>query len=245
MVLSLKRWKSRSPPGLVVGVEGQEPIHFFTARFLGRVTRAPDAGWSSPVARQAHNLKVTGSNPVPATSHYFTKPSWETRGRLFFVCFPWFALRRGCPARPVQCRWMPLRRFAFGGILRNMSLRPENLPPSTFPRSAAGHANALAKKWPRRRVCSRCPQPTPIMMARVSRSLCRRRSLGGWIRRKRQDTRRRAGHDGVEYLCLTVREPCLKRERNQAAQLLLAKQPEVGYRLEAMVHGCGGTPPVS
>ena len=29
--------------------------------------RAHDAGWSSPVARQAHNLKVTGSNPVPAT----------------------------------------------------------------------------------------------------------------------------------------------------------------------------------
>ena len=27
---------------------------------------SPSAGWSSPVARQAHNLKVTGSNPVPA-----------------------------------------------------------------------------------------------------------------------------------------------------------------------------------
>ena len=26
------------------------------------------AGWSSPVARQAHNLKVIGSNPIPATS---------------------------------------------------------------------------------------------------------------------------------------------------------------------------------
>ncbi len=26
------------------------------------------AGWSSPVARQAHNLKVGGSNPPPATS---------------------------------------------------------------------------------------------------------------------------------------------------------------------------------
>jgi hypothetical protein len=25
-----------------------------------------NAGWSSPVARQAHNLEVTGSNPVPA-----------------------------------------------------------------------------------------------------------------------------------------------------------------------------------
>ncbi len=30
------------------------------------------AGWSSPVARQAHNLKVTGSNPVPATK--FSSP---------------------------------------------------------------------------------------------------------------------------------------------------------------------------
>ena len=35
-----------------------------------------DAGWSSPVARQAHNLKVAGSNPAPAIfeqssqSHY-------------------------------------------------------------------------------------------------------------------------------------------------------------------------------
>ena len=25
-------------------------------------------GWSSPVARQAHNLKVAGSNPAPATN---------------------------------------------------------------------------------------------------------------------------------------------------------------------------------
>ncbi len=29
--------------------------------------RNPVAGWSSPVARQAHNLKVGGSNPAPAT----------------------------------------------------------------------------------------------------------------------------------------------------------------------------------
>jgi hypothetical protein len=32
------------------------------------------AGWSSPVARQAHNLKVVGSNPTPATTD-----SWDTR----------------------------------------------------------------------------------------------------------------------------------------------------------------------
>ena len=30
--------------------------------------RRGDAGWSSPVARQAHNLKVIGSNPIPATT---------------------------------------------------------------------------------------------------------------------------------------------------------------------------------
>ena len=33
---------------------------------LGRVPTV--AGWSSPVARQAHNLKVVGSNPTPATN---------------------------------------------------------------------------------------------------------------------------------------------------------------------------------
>ena len=39
-----------------------------TGRHQPRLSLAhPDAGWSSPVARQAHNLKVTGSNPVPAT----------------------------------------------------------------------------------------------------------------------------------------------------------------------------------
>src|SRR3954471_13761864 len=43
--------------------------------YIGRLRAAPvlpvfapvDAGWSSPVARQAHNLKVIGSNPIPAT----------------------------------------------------------------------------------------------------------------------------------------------------------------------------------
>ena len=35
---------------------------------LGRTV----AGWSSPVARQAHNLKVVGSNPTPATRIYLT-----------------------------------------------------------------------------------------------------------------------------------------------------------------------------
>ena len=33
-----------------------------------RYVKKVAAGWSSPVARQAHNLKVIGSNPIPATN---------------------------------------------------------------------------------------------------------------------------------------------------------------------------------
>ena len=38
---------------------------------LDMVARSFDAGWSSLVARQAHNLKVAGSNPAPATKKAF------------------------------------------------------------------------------------------------------------------------------------------------------------------------------
>ena len=46
---------------------------------------AGNAGWSSPVARQAHNLKVIGSNPIPAT-----KPQIQPR-----TCSPGRVMRRG------------------------------------------------------------------------------------------------------------------------------------------------------
>jgi hypothetical protein len=50
------------------------------------------AGWSSPVARQAHNLKVVGSNPTPATT--FEGP--DTRPGL---CFQGFQnITRFCPS---------------------------------------------------------------------------------------------------------------------------------------------------
>ena len=35
---------------------------------VGAILKSLIAGWSSPVARQAHNLKVVGSNPTPATN---------------------------------------------------------------------------------------------------------------------------------------------------------------------------------
>ena len=37
------------------------------------------AGWSSPVARQAHNLKVISSNLVPATKYENVVPSLVRR----------------------------------------------------------------------------------------------------------------------------------------------------------------------
>jgi hypothetical protein len=118
MVLTLKRWKSRTPPGIAAGVAGK--VYPFTSqradprgqpfwrlcpravRWSSKLVRASQgqpaarsegqlvdrergsqgdgcrrrrlrqngfiAGWSSPVARQAHNLKVVGSNPTPATN---------------------------------------------------------------------------------------------------------------------------------------------------------------------------------
>ena len=47
------------------------------------------AGWSSPVARQAHNLKVVGSNPTPATKLLVGKP--YLFGALLPVELPAFA----------------------------------------------------------------------------------------------------------------------------------------------------------
>src|ERR1700720_1186255 len=49
----------------LIGALGRGPNSFRVPVFEG--TQRFIAGWSSPVARQAHNLKVTGSNPVPAT----------------------------------------------------------------------------------------------------------------------------------------------------------------------------------
>ena len=42
--------------------------------------RSPNAGWSSPVARRAHNPKVGGSNPPPATSPPETRRRSTPRG---------------------------------------------------------------------------------------------------------------------------------------------------------------------
>ena len=50
-----------------------------------------DAGWSSPVARQAHNLKAAGSNPAPATT--LTERRSASRSAVFLFAIPPSAAR--------------------------------------------------------------------------------------------------------------------------------------------------------
>ena len=66
MVLCLKARESRSPPGLPSALV----LHSLSRQYARppALRGRPVAGWSSPVARQAHNLKVAGSNPAPATT---------------------------------------------------------------------------------------------------------------------------------------------------------------------------------
>src|SRR3954452_20616376 len=64
MVLRPKARESRSPPGQP---NPSPSLRLLLALLVG--ARRSGAGWSSPVARQAHNLKVAGSNPAPATKY--------------------------------------------------------------------------------------------------------------------------------------------------------------------------------
>ena len=83
MVLCLKTWESRSSPGLQCTTMPLLRSHPNSSHRRGfrRISlggfaerkSVTDAGWSSPVARQAHNLKVVSSNLAPATKSYLPK----------------------------------------------------------------------------------------------------------------------------------------------------------------------------
>ena len=84
------------------------PVHFRSG--FSKAVQRFNAGWSSPVARQAHNLKVIGSNPIPATNFECKTPA------LAAGVFIWGVTSRPCPRalvsglrqRPVK---NPLRHF--------------------------------------------------------------------------------------------------------------------------------------
>jgi hypothetical protein len=64
-------WQVRIRKNLKKALTAPNPVKTFRLPFV--------AGWSSLVARQAHNLKVAGSNPAPAPN---LKPPETLRGFL-------------------------------------------------------------------------------------------------------------------------------------------------------------------
>jgi hypothetical protein len=75
------------------------------------------AGWSSPVARWAHNPKVVGSNPTPATNYPFgqpkktqnKRPQWRQRGSVH-AAFGQDALIAICATLRWPRAWNPSAR---------------------------------------------------------------------------------------------------------------------------------------
>ena len=78
---------ARTSPESPAAPPGTE--RFTTADRDGKLVVTYDAGWSSLVARRAHNPKVGGSNPPPATSKLQVYSTWS-----FFVRTTRLAFRR-------------------------------------------------------------------------------------------------------------------------------------------------------
>ena len=65
-------------------------------RPAGKIMRLTGAGWSSLAARRAHNPKVVGSNPTPATNLTMSEHGPDSGA----FCFPGFA--GGSPSGPTS-----------------------------------------------------------------------------------------------------------------------------------------------
>ena len=65
-ILCLVDFRTRSQPNITCTLALNKCAPGFDRKYTSRYYRS--AGWSSPVARWAHNPKVVGSNPTPATN---------------------------------------------------------------------------------------------------------------------------------------------------------------------------------
>ena len=67
----------------------ENPNNFFTSVDLIIILNSfPIAGWSSPVARQAHNLKVLSSNLSPAPNFKALNPAQSVTCGIFVFAEP-------------------------------------------------------------------------------------------------------------------------------------------------------------
>ena len=90
---------------------------------------SPNAGWSSPVARRAHNPKVASSNLAPATNR-----QTRTRPRAAKL---WGAV----VSRAVRCAAVRLR----GGAMRGGAMRGGAMRGGAMRGGAAARATSLAR----------------------------------------------------------------------------------------------------
>src|SRR5947199_10843555 len=104
-----RRWYCTSRCGRVGRRQARIPLSLFCpSRSATDLINPTNAGWSSPVARQAHNLKVVGSNPTPATN----KGRGGSRGTDWRPCLAFEAALEGVSRREL-CR----KRLAARGDL--------------------------------------------------------------------------------------------------------------------------------
>ena len=119
--------KTVTSSALGVEVLGTTPYIALTPR-RGAVF---DAGWSSPVARQAHNLKVAGSNPAPATK----KPQLS---QVLSWGFP-FKHRYGEISCPCGVRNYLEEKVNLGAPTRRQNWAGERTCSCETPRLKSGH----------------------------------------------------------------------------------------------------------
>jgi hypothetical protein len=107
---------------------GNEPNSEITEQRMTSYLRARNAGWSSPVARQAHNLKAVGSNPTPATNFKVEANSGSYVDRSS-PCFPMQAILND------QCK-----------IALKIKTTPLSNPGKVLSRNSIGQCRILQEK---------------------------------------------------------------------------------------------------
>ena len=108
-------------------------------KIASRFGSVGDAGWSSPVARQAHNLKVVGSNPAPATNSHVRDTSGVESAPQIVIWRPCLS----APQNPlIVCKNVMIRftRRIFLGVFKDYpsarEISPASIDHSTIELSA-------------------------------------------------------------------------------------------------------------
>jgi hypothetical protein len=115
-----------------------------------------NAGWSSPVARQAHNLKVVGSNPAPATN----KNPISNKLMGFFdsgADGPIWVVSARCPSAQIESRNRGgFKPAIFGRKLLDCAMQPVTVRNVNCQRSHS-RAASYSRRLVRPRHVSLCP----------------------------------------------------------------------------------------